>query len=351
MAAVKQRSYPYVLFGKTYPCDGFNAIDDVHDQAYLEYMDHPLTMAMSFLGIPNRPLSADKKQSATNILKNIGYAPWGLLFFIPKLAINIVKLVTEFLPFLAAHALRDISHDPKRSEIVRGLAIAGSLFFDAIGIIGRCLTSPVKSMRVGLKLGERLYGAYSTKAKVVGGLLAALSLAVTVAAYVFLFPFVAHLIAPYVATLANTYLPPVVMNAFLAVSPHLTMLGTAIETMLGVTLTPVATGIAVIIGLAAATIGTVANRVFDKAINWFFHGHESIQKAVNAKLESEIKQGYENADKSIREHKEIVVKEDYLNSTDLKQTMKIFKPAAPENNVAPEAEEASRLTPRPGSRD
>lgn len=230
-------------FVYTYPSDGFDPINMrlngkkivVGDGRLRNYLFHPVTMLTSFLGLPNYRFLYERTPTVENILLNfVGWKPevstakkvingfkvlpimaWHTINIIPKLLLNVVKLVTEFLPLALAKIV-----DEKRNDLAASIASqkqiskksrrqSAKLFFSQVGFgiyslgfyllrtvhfIGRAVTSPINGMRGAYALGKNLFKKDKKTpliGKVVGGALALLSLAITTVAYVFAFPIVA----------------------------------------------------------------------------------------------------------------------------------------------------------------
>lgn len=169
------------------------------------YMDHPVTMVTSFIGLPNRK-PQDNQQSLQNIFDNfVGWQPhaenskrrifnnikaffaivWHLITLLPRLVTNCVKLVTEFLPralaglsrFAVAKLAEEIASLyealNKREEanfpvshlapyyvgiyILRFFSLLSSLsevIFSVGAFIGTALTSPIHGVMSSVKNGS-----------------------------------------------------------------------------------------------------------------------------------------------------------------------------------------------------
>ena len=200
-----------------------------------------LTIATSFLGIPNRQLDKKQGQSWLNILKNfIGWddqvslgqkvvngllAPFVItlhLIAIPfMLALNIVKLVTEFLPlFLSSKMLPDslaILAQIQRKENIPGSRIAYFLFLTVaillnfiVGLFLRALTSPVKTIQEQLR---NVSESASIPGTIFQAVLLVLMAAYIITMYSVLLPLAWQFIAAYVLPFIATTFPSLLSNA------------------------------------------------------------------------------------------------------------------------------------------
>lgn len=161
---------------------------------------------------------------------------------------NIVRFFTEFLPgvleissLFAFAKIKDIYDSTKADSLLNGGLIFGLGFLlFLVGLFhlsckiwrvaGRMITSPTDSMRAGWELGQELLPG--TKGKVLGGVLAFLSFAGTVAIYTFVFPLGIKAIAAHApAAISNAYAwvtnPATISKAISFVSQASTLVRTA----------------------------------------------------------------------------------------------------------------------------
>lgn len=282
---------------ETFHADGFDPVKKTLDgtsEAYNSpegkaFISDPLTVATSFMGLPNRRLNPTEKQSWNNVGKN--FIGWradrslaGMLFLMPlitlfniistpfKFLLNILKVYTEVLPSIAIKGIGMIAGiilSPSLERIkVRGMFSIGpyyipnlfiaipafaltasfTLAFIIVQVYGAALTSPINNIRqnwlsgniIGKQFTEGLGGKYA--GIVLGTLMASLAIMNSVMLYTICFPLVAKLFA-------------------LAVLPHLsaTMLGllhslstvfSPVLTAIGKVSLSMANGLASVLGLS-----------------------------------------------------------------------------------------------------
>jgi hypothetical protein len=294
---------------------------DLNQQKYIHYKQykyHPLTLTTSFIGIPNRDLTIDGKQSFKNIIKNIfGWhgedAPkWQIVLdymlikplivflinvflILFKLSINIVRLVTELFPDylknLCKEALgeaseeREISKQRARALFRRKTtneinhlsykpsgwlliaATVGYWFFNILSIVGHAITDPLPSIIRAVKKKQPM--------------VAVASACISIVFYALLLPVMMYLIGPLIFAHTASLLPaalPVgeVIQFFATV---FTPLGIAVNWLLIsvlkislVAISNAAIGIASITGLSATGITSAVGLGLEKLDHWY-HTH------------------------------------------------------------------------------
>ncbi|STX29576.1 Uncharacterised protein [Legionella beliardensis] len=284
-----------------------------------KYYDSPITHVTTFLGLPNQ-CPTGVSQSWSNIAKNfIGWqdnkttgrmayniakmplvVPWNLTMAVLKTALNIVKLGTEFLPRAIADSCskgRRYASDKLKGKnlstgakvgygALYGLAILGQIVSECVYFAGQALTSPIKGVRSAWKLGEKIAGK-GIGGKLLGGVLATLSIAVTVTAYAFLWPLAVKTLGPVILSKMPTVISHAINVVVNAISPLMSTVGNYLMPIfgkafsaMGMTVAPAAVGAAAVAGAALTTVGTTISRfVFDPLKNWW-------NKSAREKLET-----------------------------------------------------------------
>lgn len=280
------------------------------------YRAHPLTRILTFLGLSSRLLDEEGMaqpswgnvalnfvqnfigwRKNTSALKLVGRAilmiPINLALWIPRLALNIVKIASELIPgftyrFLeaASKASSNTSKEIEKTEGIRnkyieqygkflintviyglkGLsAVTGVLGFAVkwtVAYAGRAFSAPVENFRLSVKRGGEEFGPFG---KPLGG-------AIAIAASVGLGFGAGFLYAPVIA-LITPYLPAVITkigyDIAKIVGPFVTPIGAFLVRHIGLApaLAPTATATVVGagLGLGLPTIGTVVDRGFQAA--------------------------------------------------------------------------------------
>lgn len=276
----------------TYPPDGYDPINNKQNGKFepsKEYMFHYLTIISSFLGLPNRDLKEEGQQSIGNLVKNlIGWedhaslwrrifnvfkAPFFICWYLPtamiRLATNVVKLVTEFLPMIIANSMKFaayvVGERMNTTHNVLGRAALGLLYlplklthylFDMAYIIGRIITSPHKSVRMGWRQGLELAGK-NWKGWLLGGVLATISIAMTAAIYAVALP----IAAKYIVACFAPHIPAVTI----------TMVNVAVSAVIGATIT---------------ILGTISGKLIDDLKNAWFNCTKKMRRAPDSKSTS-----------------------------------------------------------------
>lgn len=272
----------------------------------------PFRMALSFLGIPNRIRTSDlelisscdpdtdspvhsfknniykntlknyidwpdktpsnAKELAFHIAKAVALFTWNTITFLPKLAVNILKLATEYVPYVlselcneAAKKCEAIFNETKSTPVKllagAGIALAsiGYGIFGGIRLVGRAITSPIFSMRSAYEYGASHFknknGTPSILGRVIGVALAAVSMAVTIAAYIVLFPLAIKAVAVVAPQIAVAIVPVVSK-----IAPFMNSVGTAIHAGVAavfnaLSVTAAHTGFAFFASAAITTVG------------------------------------------------------------------------------------------------
>ncbi len=268
------------------------------------FLYHPLTLITSFLGLPNgnptlykneakvqsignlfwRFLSWDDEDPRViNVLRAPFAASFHLLLIVPKLVVNIAKLVTEFVPTLgvqifqiaaqATKAKLDAQRDEDQSHksypkiigwgALYGAAKTMEFAFGVVNFVGRAITSPVPNIRgawlsgetVGEWLGEKFNAGERTTdvlKAVFSGVFASFTAMVTVGIYVGAAPVLGKLAFGTILP----YAPAAIGAAVKAVVPALALVGAAVLTS--------------VIGTeAAAGLKLATNKLVKRVTSWF----------------------------------------------------------------------------------
>lgn len=176
----------------------------------------------SLIGFHDEPLLSSEviKGKTSRLLANalldtaiaIPLLLWNLLFIIPNIVISILKIVTELLPGLLYTALDKWAASAYENEnfLVHDLLKIASIAVKGIFFVGRALTSPITGARDAWKLGNQLGG---WQGKVVGTVLALLSLSITATAYIFAMPFAFKVVGPVLMSQLPAVVAPYVATA------------------------------------------------------------------------------------------------------------------------------------------
>lgn len=154
--------------------------------------------------------SSPKYQKMLNytLIKPLFLLIWNLAAIPLKAVWNLLTLAVEYLPYaikltcnIIVDALSKIRDDENSSTGMQILAAAGVVFFSLLYMVinlwhglARCVTSPAQAALIAGQQGKQLGGWAGL---VVGGLLIAGSMAVSVTIYSFLFPLFIHAIIGY----------------------------------------------------------------------------------------------------------------------------------------------------------
>lgn len=350
--AYKQPSWSEVLiksFDNTYVADGV----DVFEVGLAENQPTGLTRISTFLGLPNRILDKKKGQSINNLLLNLIGSPDNVsrtkqninllvspltlllnVINVPfRILINVAKLGTEFLPLLlintAGYLAIKLHLSQERPLLVNILTIIAMITNFAVTLasgltylLGYAITSPINSVKKAWHAGN-MFGGIS--GKMVGGLLAGLSIAITFSAYAILFPLAIEAIATPILN-AAAHLPSFVTTAINTITPAMTTFGHAIAPVvswfatnltLGIlnaaaltsTFSAAAIGLGGMVGLAVTTIGATVSHFTDKLKNWWYTpvAHSTEKPAKSDKPIDNVGNSYQminaNLDKNKPEQK------------------------------------------------
>lgn len=284
------------------------------------YNRSPFTLATSFFGLPNSYSNANHSWGML-LLKNLtGWndkdSPVYNLFFSPlflvknltvsvyKTVLNIAKLFTEFLPQAAVNLLEAVAKDAQFSEfhakrnnkpttgysLLYAAAMTGSVLFQAVGFVGRAITSPIQGVRRALQIGERVEEALgkSLGSKiagiVVGSFLAGISLAITGIAMTFAVKFFAP------AIVAKLHSIPW-LNLVLTKATHTLGLDQAAAAITSaISLKLEALHIGILVGAPTLILsGTIADRAWNKVKNWWDSTKQEKQNLTHTiKIDDEL---------------------------------------------------------------
>lgn len=255
---------------------------------------NPKNLLRNLFGL--RPETAPNWQKAMAIVLSPLSLTWNLLQIVTKTVWNIATLFTEFLPALGAllcekglKKLFDGINDKNNSlgkkvglGFLMGLLAIPFYVCKVWRILGRTITSPLTSMEIALMKGRKLPGVTG---EIVGRVLQAMSLAITITAYTILFPLaakailtkapafiskVAEMAPKWLQTVVNNVLPAVkwlgnnvVMKAIgPVVKPALKLFGLGAENSILVT---VGAGISFLAG----TVGTYSKHLAQNIGHWW----------------------------------------------------------------------------------
>lgn len=255
-----------------------------------------IDMLLNFIDWPDRAAPSEHKDNMPlKIAKAVGLFIWNSIA-IPFATIkNIFKFVTQYIPailtelsYAGLEACRDVMRDTSSHVAIRTLAnigfgLAGFAYFLFRGIhaIGRAITSPITSMHAAYRFGvnlfkkrdsnwrvidEKINGKIieSTLGKVLGVVLAGLSIAVTVIAYTVLFPLgikaISTAFPEFAAKIVCDYQP--IINL---VKPVLETVGTYLHTAMpflsALSSSPAITAASIFFASAMTTIGFGFNKL------------------------------------------------------------------------------------------
>ncbi len=343
-----------------YPPDGLDPVTNTFNGEKIKYgpatrfSSHPLTLITSFLGLPNGnptlDLSIDEKDPdeeisvqsignlfwrfiswddnqviGVNVLRAPIAAAFHLLMVIPKLVVNIAKLVTEFLPTLGAQIFGRIARnfDKKLNTHLQkektnyaliigwgalySVAKTAETIFKILNFVGRAITSPILNIRSAKQGGEQLSDwlvdqisrllinqdspeeereEKTEKIKkitraVIGNTFGFLTAAFTVAIYAVAAPIGAKIALGTILPHAPGFIGVAIKAAIPVISTVAKAIGTVampimgpLTTALGLSLSPMAlVGTAVLTSVigneAAKGLKAASGRVMDRVASWF----------------------------------------------------------------------------------
>ena len=332
-----------VVFSMTYPPLGYDpvslSINGISFRARPlarciqiknNYLFHKLTLLTSFLGLPNRLLDEKAGQSSYNIFCNlIGWqdnasaskkavnfisvpivTTWHLVTIVPRVVVNLVKLMTELLPAafcvfsnqgvkFTMRAMMGAGHPAEKIFATVGYLAATSIYygFRTLHFIGRAITSPIlggdAAFRLGRKLGERIIGKQSISATAfsfcLGLAFSLLSGAITTLVYTTMLPISLKLVAANVAPLVISHAPHFLMAvakcAYHVLAKPLAVIGnngaqqvTPLYKAVGIATTSSAlNGVSFIMSEAGNLINKGIGSLISMATNWWRKPIDSIQ--------------------------------------------------------------------------
>jgi hypothetical protein len=302
------------IYRDTFPPEGYDTINETHNghpvssnpTVYNKYFHDPFTMVTSFFGLPNNRIAPETKSKVSNLLYNlIGYQRKAsddrkmansykiiptLLFNIAvacvKTVWNTLTIFTELLPkwfattleCLAEQAADAVEQKNKENKPLAAvgylalglLAASGSLLFNLVGFVGGAFTSPKENPRRAYKWCTSKFPGIG--GKILGGVMAALSLSITITWAILAVTFLAPIAMPYIVANSPAFIAPVVNAVVGAFSTAATSL-TAGLVSIGVT--GIATSLSTFALTAATTLGLVGawhgiDKLWESAKNaWF----------------------------------------------------------------------------------
>ncbi len=342
-------------FDKAFPADGVDKVYKMHEGVRVHwkkvpttdkgcdlenYRSHWATRLASFFGLPTRRLNdEDTSYSLANLFYNLmswrdKTARWKNFlrsFLLPinlivipfKFALNVVKLVTEFLPDafrgffdLTAKKAASVAKLAKTSRRSGESGISfkwlffSGLSYGLVGLrklsflahyLGEALTSPIDHVRRAWKIDDQKMDSISTSPVyryVRRALLVTLAIASTVAMFIIAAPVAVTLFKATLLPAVVNHLPSFVTNKYLwladKIGPIATTVGNAIllnpavayvTHLVGLSAvygasTPAAS-IAAAVGLAVTTVGTAINYAIDTV--WSPIWHEPSDADLNRK--------------------------------------------------------------------
>ncbi len=255
-------------FDAIYPPDGVDSLDETLNGSKEEFNSEEgkkfrtnfLTRLSSFVGLPNRKLRKNSGQSAQNLDDNfIGkqpdasttrnsiralITPLNVIMMPLKLALNLLKLITEFIPGLLSKTV--FMHGYK----FRKKGFYENSFFKALGysflggllmqlsyyplltayFLGCCLTSPYDTMKSAWRLGNEFF---FLNGKPLAYLFVGVTILSTVLMFTWATPLALKTFAITVVPIISHYLPSALINFVAkigsAISPTLTAIGHALS--------------------------------------------------------------------------------------------------------------------------
>jgi hypothetical protein len=329
----------------TYPADGVDNIseelngskDDYATPDGKAFINDPLTQLTSLLGLPNRQLKANQRQSWLNVAKNfIGWqedvstngailnailmTPLNLIATPLKFAGNFLKLGTEVVPYtlsmllsnyaikslkLGLNTMLTIEEDQGRlktfANILLGIGImivGGALFLSGAVIknlyhVLRAASSPIESVRIAWATGNASGGKLGLA---LGSLYVAASIAATLACYVIFFHVAFKVLAPIITSVLPKVITSSISVVAKALTPALTAIGNvtapvvsymvkaftmhAVSSLGAITSMRALVGLSAVIAIATTTIGAGIDRAVAKFKLWW-HGQPRVAPSAD----------------------------------------------------------------------
>ena len=257
-------------FDAVYPPDGVDPLNETLNGSKEEYKSddgkkfrtHLLTRLTSFIGLPNRKLSKNSGQSIQNLDDNFvgkqpdasatrnlfraAVTPFNVIMMPLKLMLNLLKLVTEFIPgcllkvgFVKATNLIESSLQERQalSKILKQL-LGICLMYLLIPIAafyfgGCCLTSSYGNMRSAWRIGSDFSEKLNHKYKQLAYLLVTFCILSTLINFMWATPVILKTFAITMVPIITHYLPSaliILMSKIgTAITPTLTAIGNAIS--------------------------------------------------------------------------------------------------------------------------
>lgn len=240
-----------------------------------------------------------------NIVRAFFFGVLNLLFIVPRLILNIAKLLTEFVPLFLKIGVNDWTNrlinllrpgSPytwfSKIFIALPLVVLFPLYivFKLAHIVGRAITSPHKNLYAAWQAGQELAGN-GILGKIISGFFCLIGLALTTLAYLILFPIAIKLIMTYAPTVISSAIQTV-LNFLAPLSDFGAALGTVTTPIFqfvggfSAIGTPVINGLAGVIGLTAGPFVVLLDKVDEElakfSIWWwrspplFSHEEESL---------------------------------------------------------------------------
>lgn len=293
------------------------AINQKEQSILANYVSHIITLLATFFGLPTYLANLDKKQTwknigkqfigwqhkrnrfqrrrstGLNVLAMLIFVPFNLLTLLPKLALNIIKLFTEILPYYLylgsalltiwaaktcitqTNTLLNSNNTPENRLFSLLLALVAAALALAAGVIavisaltyyvGRAMTAPIDSVREDWAYWEdynprRLRLLSFTIRFVMTGL----RVVTTIAAYTLIGLFLGPLLGPIIIPFSAAHAPLWVIAALRLVCTI--AMGFA---QLSGGLLPTLAFAGLIVGMTASTCFTAIGSVLKSPINWF----------------------------------------------------------------------------------
>ena len=208
---------------------------------------------------------------AINIVRSIFVTLFNVLLILPRFALNILKLGTEFIPHFMHRAtahfmnylIRSITPLPIPTKIFVGVILVAPIsalyaVFKLVQLIGRALTSPHRSLYAAWQAGQELAGK-GFLGRITSLFFCTLSLALSTFVYLMLFPIAIKLAYTYlpqnittvIQAAVNLFEPLSQLGVYLSMitTPIFKVMGAFFGTFFASVGTPVVLGIAVLLGV------------------------------------------------------------------------------------------------------
>lgn len=380
---------PSAIYDTTYPPDGFDEINKkacgkpysgFESKVLKDYRNHPLTHLSTWLGLPNSPIIDPSWQ---NIFYNfIGGRFWKInipfekkvvmgirapfvftlnLLRIPiKIAVNIAKLGTEFLPLLLSETIfnirnivinkiaNEVSKRPdhltfkmlgKSAEILSYVIFSPAYALKFLYFMGRSLTSPLSNVQAAWAWGQKTFGAHAT-GKIASGIATIIAMLPSLLIYSALLPFITPLAFGYVLPFLAAHLPmpvtyllyasiqtltPILSKIGQVVIPYVATfyncipgLSSALSPYIGAS--PISIGLATIATGVINTIGNILYMTSEEFNNWLHKKSDKARKPISVEIEIKQVDDQQNAKPGLNKEKslddvEVTAVKDYQPNT------------------------------------